>query len=109
MHIQGTDYLAEIAIHEHFSAKMVFNEHGAIVFPVSREHRDQSGPNISYADNYKGNALAAMLAPNSIEIRYHREFSDEDVARILSDLLQDPRLAPIAHARAIYQGRPIKV
>jgi hypothetical protein len=35
-------------------AKMVFNESGAIVFPVSVQHREVKGPGISYEDNYGG-------------------------------------------------------
>ena len=62
MHFQGLDLISQLATQDHYQAKMVFNAHGVIFFPTSQEHRDQSGPNISYADNYKGNALAAMTA-----------------------------------------------
>ncbi len=74
MLIIGADYLTSLLSEGSFSAKMVFNANGAIMFPVSQEHRDQKAPGISYEDGYQGNALAAMLAPGKIEIRGHRIF-----------------------------------
>ena len=94
---------------EHFSAKMVFNEQGAIFFPVSREHRDQSGPGIRYADGYRGNALVAMLAPGLIEIRYHAGYRDEEVARILRQLTALPELSFLRGWRATHQGRALNL
>lgn len=79
-----------------------------LFFPVTSEHRDQSGPNISYADNYKGNALAGMISPDRIEIRYHQDFIDEQVSEILSRILSHEQLACIAKYEALYQGRQIR-
>lgn len=91
----------------HFSAKMVLNGEGAIFFPVSGEHRDHSAPGIRYADNYQGNALAAMLSPQLIEVRYHAAFKDEEVADIIRSLAALPELAFLAGWRATYQGRSL--
>jgi hypothetical protein len=92
--------------HTH-SAKMVFNAHGAIFLPTNHQHRDHKAEGISYEDNYKGNALAAMLFPGRIEVRYHSAYTDADVARILRTLLAHPSLATIAGWQATYQGRPL--
>lgn len=43
-----------------------------------------SSLHVSYEDDRRGNALAAMLALGRIEIRYHREFSDGRVERLVS-------------------------
>ena len=84
---------------------MVFNEHGVIIFSVHQEHRNQSAANISYEDNYKGNALAAMLAPNKIEIRYHKSFTDKQVARIISSIKSHPDVIFMSDWQVTYQGR----
>ncbi len=88
---------------------MVFNEHGAMIFPTTEQHRDVKGPGLSYEDDYKGNALAAMLMPGCIEIRYHRDHSDDRVARIVGQLLKQEQLAFMVDWHATYQGRPLSV
>lgn len=90
-----------------FSAKMVFNKNGALIFPATQQHREMKAENISYDDNYKGNALAAMLSRGLIEIRFHKSFSDAAVARLVSSLLQTPEMAFMKGWRVTYQGRPI--
>ena len=105
MFIRGTDFIIPLLDQQHFSAKMVFNEHGAIIFPVHQEHRNQSAMNISYEDNYKGNALAAMLAPDIIEIRYHKMFTDNQVAKIIKTLKAHSEFVFLSDWRVTYQGR----
>ncbi len=107
MHLQGTEFIASASTQPHFQAKMVFNANGAIFFPVSSEHRDQSGPDIHYADNYKGNALAAMISPGTIEVRFHRDFSDQQVGEILETITNHPSLACVRGFAVTYQGRLI--
>jgi hypothetical protein len=107
MLILGADYLTSLLAESSFSAKMVFNANGAIVFPASQEHRDQKAPGISYEDGYQGNALAAMLAPGRIEIRGHKSFSDSRVAGIVSLLLTQPGLAHLKGWGVVYQGQEI--
>ena len=92
---------------DHFSAKMVFNDSGAIFFRVNQQHCYQKAEGISYEDNYKGNALAAMLAPGKIEIRYHKGFTDQAVAGIIGAVLAHPDLAFMKGWRVTYQGRPL--
>ncbi len=86
---------------------MVFNSNGAIFFPVNKEHRDQKSDRISYEDNYKGNALAAMLTPDKIEIRFHQEYSDTEVALIISALKQQPDMCFLKNWEVTYQGRSL--
>lgn len=109
MQLLGVEFLAGVVAQGGFSAKMVLNEHGAILFPVEKQHRDQKSALISYEDDYAGNALAAMLAPGSIEIRYHRDFGDEQVARIVGALLAEPALALLRGWRVTYQGRALRI
>ncbi len=54
-------------------------------------------------------ALAAMLAPGKIEIRYHKKFSGERIAAIISSLLAQPELAFMRGWEVLYQGRKLSV
>lgn len=107
MMIVGAELLEKLASGLVFEVKMAFNAAGAIVFPASEQHRDQKLPGISYEENYRGNALAAMIRPGEVEIRFHHDFGDADVARILKSVLARHEMRPLAGARATYQGRPI--
>ena len=88
---------------------MVFNERGAIVFPAKRQHREMKLEGISYEDEYRGNALAAMVRRDAIEIRFHRTYDDRAIARIVSSLVKMPELACLATAQVTYQGRPVTI
>lgn len=107
MKLIGVDYLRSCVERDQFAAKMVFNETGAIIFPVSAEHRDQKSPSISYEDDHQGNALAAMLTAGRIEVRFHRQFSDERVASLVRQMLATPDLAIANGWHVTYQGRKI--
>jgi hypothetical protein len=107
MTIIGAEHLEPVIAGRAYDAKMVFNERGALIFPTSTQHRDMKAEGISYEDNYKGSALAAMLRRDAIEIRFHRAFSDKAVARIVSTLLTLPELSCLSQAKVTYQGRPI--
>ncbi len=109
MQLQGLDFIREIAQNEHFSAKMVFNARGAIFFPVSSEHRDMKSDGISYEDNYRGNALAAMVSAKGIEVRFHQAFSADRVQGIISELLARAEMQFASTWQAIYQGRVLNV
>ena len=107
MIITGDEHLQALAAGLVHAAKMVFNERGAIVFPTTRQHREMKAEGISYEDNYAGNALAAMLRRDAIEIRFHRGFDDASVARIIAVLLAAPAFSCLAHPSVTYQGRTI--
>jgi hypothetical protein len=108
MFLSGVEFLESLASQAGFSAKMVFNENGAMFFASSLQHRDQKGPQISYEDNYAGNALAAMLAPGHIEIRYPQRFTDRRVADIIETLLAEPLLGFMRGWEVTYQGRTLR-
>lgn len=93
--------------HPGFTIKAVLNHHGIIFFPINQQHRERKAANISYEDDYKGNALAAMLTPGRIEIRYHKAFIDAEVSEVLAALTAHPDLAFMRPWSATYQGRPI--
>lgn len=106
MHLSGVQFLSSLVAQGGFSAKMVFNQNGAIFFPVNQQHRDQKANGISY-DEDKGNVLAAMLAPEKIEIRYQKNFSDQRVATMVSSLLAQSELSFMRGWQVYYQGRKV--
>lgn len=107
MYVRGANCLRMLLREADFSAKMVFNGVGVIIFPVSAEHRDQKMPGISYEDDYRGNALAAMLSRGKIEVRYHEMFPDENVRALLAALFAEPELFDLVDWELTYQGRRI--
>jgi hypothetical protein len=107
MTVTGAEHLEALLAGRVYEVKMVFNGHGAIVFPADRQHREMKSEGISYEDNYAGNALAAMVRRNAIEIRFHRAFGDKAVGRVVVELLAMPALAALALTHITYQGRTI--
>ncbi len=107
MIISGLDYIDKLRAEPHYAAKAVLNANGIIFFPESREHRDQKAEGISYEDNYQGNALAAMIRPRRLEIRYHQEFADEEIATLVRKLAMNEALVFLASWEITYQARRI--
>lgn len=109
MRVVGLDHLLALEEGTTFEGKMVLNESGAVFGPVSTQHRDLRAEGIAYADDYKGNALAAMLGPGKIEVRFHKAFTDEDVTRLILALSAEPNLRFIRQWHATYQGRRLNI
>lgn len=101
----GIEQLSRLVDGTFGELKMVFNERGAILFTKAQQHRDMKADGISYEDNYAGNALAAMLRREEIEIRFHQCFPDAIVAQIVHRLISMPEFSPLSLARVTYQGR----
>ena len=106
--IVGADILDRFDDGSIRSAKMVLNERGAVLLGASREHREMKAAGISYEDNYKGKALAAMLAPGLVEIRYHAGCTDGAVERLMKHLLACEELSRMSGWRVTYQGRLLR-
>jgi len=109
MIIIGLDYIDQLRAEPFYAAKAVLNAQGIIFFPENREHRDQKAAGISYEDNYKGNALAAMIRPQRLEIRYHQAFVDKEIATLIRNMAKNEALAFWGSWEITYQGRKIEV
>ncbi len=90
---------------DYFQFKLIANERGVVFLPGTTEHRDAGRPNIRYADNYAGNALAAMVTPGLIEFRFHRAFSDERAKSIALQIIEHPELRFASDFKVTYQDR----
>ncbi|HPF36999.1 MAG TPA: hypothetical protein P5081_12810 [Phycisphaerae bacterium] len=110
MQITGIEHIRQLLeTGEGFEAKCVFNRNGAIFFPAQLQHRDQKAPGVSYADNYKGGAMAAMVTRERFEIRYHERFRDADVAEIVTTMAAIDGLDFLRSCSVTYQGRAISL
>ncbi|MGE0398939.1 MAG: hypothetical protein AB7T06_19675 [Kofleriaceae bacterium] len=107
--VVGIEHLLAIANGTIREGKMVINARGVVFGPVSTQHRDLRADGIRYADDYQGNALAAMLAPNRIELRFHKAFTDVQVVELIRRLTSEASLAFLAHWRVTYQGRDLSL
>ena len=106
--VSGFDSIKRLINAEDFTFKMILNESGALLFPKEAQHSSMKANGLSYEDDYKGNALAAMIRKGVIEIRYHRDFSDERVSRIVKGLLALPLMSFAKTFAVSYQGRPVQ-
>ena len=105
----GAEAIRTLTNQSGFSAKVVFNENGVLFFPATQEHRDHKAEGISYEDDYRGNALAAMLSPGKMDIRFHEKFSDERVRLIVEALIKHDDLEFMRNWSFTYQGRGIRI
>ncbi len=94
-----------------FELKMVFNENGAILFLVSGQHREHKGFSgaVSYEDESKGNALAAMLKRDRVEVRRHNAFSIDRVRTLLLRLSRCEDLLFFKSATIMYGSERINL
>jgi hypothetical protein len=105
MNIYGFDSIAGLLDNTGYLFKLIVNERGVVLFPHTTEHRDGAQPGIVYADDSRGNALAAMVKPNLIEFRQHRDFSDQRVLNIVGRILELQEFAFARNFSVTYQAR----
>ena len=87
--------------------KFILNESGLVFFPAKQEHRDIKLPGLSYEDDYRGNAVAGLVLPERVDIRYHQHFSDERIRNLWSRIVTLPEIARARLGPLYYQGREI--
>ena len=87
--------------------KALLNESGMVIFPTSIQHATVKVPGICYEDDYKGNALAVIFDGQKFEIRWHRDFSTDQVKQMVVGLLKLPQLAALKGLSVNYQGKAI--
>jgi hypothetical protein len=107
MKILGEEYLSGLLNGDAYQIKMVFNENGAIFGPTSTEHKFMKSESISYEENYKGNAMAAMIYDGKIEIRFHSSFGVPVVRRFISSLFRNHSTKGLLGYEVFYQGKAV--
>lgn len=107
MKIYGFETIEPMLKDDGYLFKLIANDYGVVLFPHNVEHRDATQPNIKYADDSLGNALAAMVKPGRIEFRYHNQFTDERVRLLVKRLLTLRELAFASNFTVTYQSRDV--
>ena len=107
MIVYGFDSIALLLENDGYLFKLLANDAGVVLFPHTTEHRDATQPGIKYADDSRGNALAAMVKPGRIEFRFHYGFSDERVKTLAERMLALPELQFASGATITYQARTL--
>ncbi len=103
MHVINADLLG----HAQGTLKFILNDSGIYFFSATQQHRDAKSHGLSYEDDYRGNAVAGMVMPERVEIRFHKAFSDDHIRTIWRRALSSPELAGAKLGRLYYQGREI--
>ena len=98
---------AELLNAPRISLKFILNEHGIVFFPATQEHREIKTHGLSYEDEYRGNAVAGLITPERVEIRFHKAFSDDRIRSIWFQVLRLPELSQAALGQLYYQGRAL--
>jgi hypothetical protein len=87
--------------------KFILNESGIIFFSGTQQHRDIKLHGLSYEDDYGGNAVAGLVLPERVEIRFHNAFTDDRIRTIWRTVLKIPALGNAKFGQLYYQGREI--
>ena len=89
------------------TVKFILNENGIFFFAATQQHRDVRSRGMSYEDDYRGNAVAGLVLPDHVEIRFHKDFPDTRIQAIWRSVLSSPELAGARIGQLFYQGRLI--
>lgn len=108
MKVISADFLQEELERPGYFLKAILNEHGVAFFSRKTEHRTVKFDGMSYEDDYKGNALAAIITDGRIEMRNHRDYSSGRVGLIMSSLRERPELQCIRNFSVQYRGEMLK-
>jgi hypothetical protein len=107
MNISGIELIrAEVGKSGYFF-KAIINDSGVAFFPGSNQHSSVKLDGLSYEDDYRGNALAAIITNRRIEIRNHRDFGVPHVQSIIKKLLENADLEVLKEFEVSYRGNKL--
>ena len=105
MRVDGVSEIASELENVGYFVKAIVNREGAVLFSSLIQHRDMKRNGLSYEDDYEGNALAAVIKPSKIEVRFHSAFQDDAVRDIFTELLASAEMKWASGFTVEYQGR----
>ena len=88
-------------------AKFILNETAIVFFRSMVQHREVKQHGLSYEDNYRGNCVAGSFVEDRIDIRWHKEFSDERIRNLWMQVLAEPTLSFLRDRPLFYKNRLI--
>ena len=86
MNIVGEDFLRASVVDDGYFLKLILNERTAHFFAHTTEHRDASLPGLRYRDDSLGDAVAATIKGNQIDVRKHKAYSQERMQGLITAL-----------------------
>ncbi len=89
------------------TVKFILDETAIVFFPAAQQHREVKVAGVSYEDDYRGNAVAGLVTPERVEIRFHRDYSDERIRSLWRQVRSLTELAGAKFGTVYYQGREI--
>ena len=90
-----------------YFVKCIVNQDAVVFFSSRTQHRDMKREGLSYEDDYQGNAMAAVIKPNKIEVRFHSLFNDAQVKKIFQEILAIHEMSWAKNFVVVYQGRTL--
>jgi len=105
MHVYGRDAIESILQEDRYVFKLLANDHGVLLFSRDIEHEQISEPDIRFEADSVGNALAGVVKPGHIELRFHDDFGDERVRLLMERMLALPEMTFARGFEVVYQGR----
>jgi hypothetical protein len=107
MIVQGLDTIRGSVDEAPAFGKFIVNETGIIFFRASVQHRDIKLNGLSYEDDYQGNALAGSFISERVDIRFHRDFSDDRIRSLWSRVRSETELSFLRAWPLYYKNRLI--
>lgn len=105
MNIVGLELAREELQRPGYFFKAILNSSGIAFFSGNTQHREFKVPGLSYEDNNRGHALAAVVTAGRLEIRSHTAFAVDRVSVIVHALRQHPQLPWLRDFAVTYQGQ----
>ena len=88
------------------SEKLIINEDAVIFFPATQQHRDVKLLGLNDEEDC-GNCVAGIILVCRIDIRFHKEFSDERIRSLWRLLKAEPQLSFLLDWQLFYRGQEI--
>ena len=107
MKLIGEEFVSQANGREGLFCKFLANQSGIVFFSGRQEHRTVKLDGISYEEEYKGNAMAGVVLPGRLEIRFHSGFSELQVSVIMSKALSMPSLYSLRYCELYYAGKKL--
>lgn len=107
MTIHGLDTIQAELSNMGYFFKAIANESEIAFFSGAIQHRDVKISGLSYEDDYRGNALACVIQPGQIQVRYHTRYTDASVEHIFRGVLSIPEVSNLSSFSVTYQGRTL--
>lgn len=107
MIVEGVQLIQRSAAQPGQTCKFILNDSAIVFFTTLQQHNSVKSHGLSYEDDYRGNALAGTFGSGKIDIRFHRDFSDEHVRNIWSRVCAQAELSFLKPWPAFYQGRKL--